>query len=43
MEVFNLLNSAKEVEEDVVTNALFRTTMAGEPPRAVRIAARVGF
>ncbi len=43
LEVFNLLNSAKEVEEDVVTNALFRTTTAVQPPRAVRIAARVGF
>jgi len=43
LEVFNLLNNAKEVEEDVVTSAWFRTTTAVQPPRAVRIGARVGF
>jgi hypothetical protein len=43
LEVFNLLNSAKEVEEDVVTGSLFRTTTVVQPPRAVRLAARVGF
>jgi len=43
VEVFNVLNNSKEVEEDVVTGALFRTTTAVQPPRAVRVAARVGF
>jgi hypothetical protein len=43
VEVFNLLNNSKEVEESVVTGALFRTTTAVQPPRAIRIAARVGF
>jgi hypothetical protein len=43
LEVFNLLNNSKEVEENVVTGALFRSTTAVQPPRAVRIAARVGF
>lgn len=43
LEVFNLLNNSKEVEEDVVTGPSFRTTTAVQPPRAVRIAARVGF
>jgi hypothetical protein len=43
VEVFNLLNNSKEVEENVVTGGLFRTTTAVQPPRAVRIAARVGF
>ena len=43
LEVFNLLNNAKELEEDVVTDSLFRTTTVVQPPRAVRIAVRVGF
>jgi hypothetical protein len=43
VEAFNLLNNSKEVEENVVTGALFRATTAVQPPRAVRIAARVGF
>jgi len=43
LEVFNLLNNAKELAEDVVTDSLFRTTTAVQPPRAVRIAARIGF
>ena len=43
LEAFNLLNNAKEIEEDVVTGPLFRTTTVVQPPRAVRIAARVGF
>ena len=43
VEIFNVLNNSKEVEEDVVTGGLFRTTTAVQPPRAVRIAARVGF
>ena len=43
LELFNLLNNAKELEEDVVTGSLFRTTTVVQPPRVVRIAARVGF
>jgi hypothetical protein len=43
LEVFNLLNNAKELEEDVVTDSSVRTTTVVQPPRAVRIAARVGF
>jgi hypothetical protein len=43
LEVFNLLNNAKELEEHVVTDSLFRTTTVVQPPRAVRIGVRVGF
>jgi len=43
LEVFNLLNSAKELEEHVVTDSSFRTTTVVQPPRAVRIGVRVGF
>jgi hypothetical protein len=43
LEVFNLLNTRKEVEEDIVTSASFRRTTAVQPPRAVRLALRLGF
>ena len=43
VEVFNLLNTRNEVEEDVVTRASFRTPTAVQPPLAGRVAIRVGF
>jgi hypothetical protein len=42
-EAFNLLNTANEVEEDVITGPSFRATTAVQPPRAIRFAARVRF
>ena len=43
LEMFNLLNSSEEVEEDVLTSPAFRRTTAVQPPRAVRIALRAAF
>ena len=43
LEAFNLLNTRNEVEEDVTTGPLFRTVTAIQPPRAIRLGARVGF
>ena len=43
IEVFNLLNTANEVEEDVRTGPTFRRATAVQPPRAARIGLRVGF
>ena len=43
VEMFNLLNSSEEVEEDVLTSPAFRTSTAVQPPRAARIALRVAF
>lgn len=43
LEVFNLLNFAEEVEEDVLTTPAFRTSTAVQPPRAARIALRLAF
>jgi len=42
-EVFNVLNTHNEVEEDVVTRPSFRTPTAVQPPLAGRLAIRVGF
>jgi hypothetical protein len=43
VEVFNLLNTSAEVEEDVLTTPAFRRPTAVQPPRAVRFALRLGF
>jgi hypothetical protein len=43
VEVFNLLNTNKEWDEDVLTTAAFRTTTALQPPRATRIGVRLTF
>lgn len=42
-DVFNLLDTANEVEEDIVTGPAFRTITAVQPPRALRLRLRVGF
>jgi hypothetical protein len=42
-EVFNLLNTRHEVEEDVVSGADFRTPTAIQPPRSLRIGLRCMF
>jgi hypothetical protein len=42
-EVYNLLNTANEVEEDVLTGPAFRSPTAVQPPRAIRLGLRVGF
>lgn len=43
VDVFNLLNMANEVEEDVVGGAAFRTISAVQPPRVVRVGVRLTF
>ncbi len=43
LDVFNLLGTANEVEEDPVWGAGFRTPTALQPPRAVRLGARLDF
>jgi hypothetical protein len=43
LDVFNLLDTHNEVEEDVTTGPSFRVPTAVQPPRAVRIGARVAF
>lgn len=43
LEIFNLLDTSNEVEEDVVTGPAFRTISAVQPPRAFRVRLRVGF
>ena len=43
VEGFNLLGTAHEVEEDVVTGAGFRTPTAQQPPRALRLGLRLDF
>jgi hypothetical protein len=42
VEVFNLLNTANEVEEDPVTTREFRAPTALQPPRAVRFGLGLG-
>jgi hypothetical protein len=42
-DVFNLLNMANEVEEDVASGPDFRTITAVQPPRVVRLGIRVSF
>jgi hypothetical protein len=43
LQVFNLLNTNNEVEEDEVTGPAFRTPTAVQPPRAVRLGVRFTF
>ena len=43
LEVFNLLDTDNEVEEDVTTGSTFRLPTAVQPPRAARIGVRVAF
>ena len=43
VEVFNLLDTDNEVEEDVTTGSTFRVPTALQPPRAARIGVRVAF
>ena len=43
VEGFNLLGTAHEVEEDVLTGAGFRTPTAQQPPRALRLGLRLDF
>jgi hypothetical protein len=42
-DAFNLLETANEVEEDVVTGPGFRTVTAVQPPRVVRLGLRLRF
>ena len=42
-ESFNLLNTANEVEEDVVSGPAFRTTTTVQPPRSFRLGMRLDF
>jgi len=42
-DAYNLLNLAEEVEERAVTGPAFRTPTAFQPPRSVRVGARVVF
>jgi hypothetical protein len=37
LQVFNLLNTNNEVEENEVTGPAFRATTAVQPPRSVRL------
>ena len=43
VDAYNLTNRNDEVEEDVVTGTAFRTPTAFQPPRTVRVGARVEF
>ena len=43
LEVFNLLNTNNEVEEDEVTGPAFRAATAVQPPRSVRLGFRLVF
>ena len=43
LEVFNLLNTNNEVEEDEVTGPAFRASTAVQPPRSVRLGFRFTF
>ena len=43
VEGFNLLGTAHEVEEDVLTGPAFRTPTARQPPRALRLGLRLDF
>jgi hypothetical protein len=43
LDVYNVLNMQKEVEENVVTGPDFRTSTAVQPPRALHLGARVKF
>jgi hypothetical protein len=39
--LFNLLNTAHEIEENVVTAPSFRSPALNQPPRAIRVGFRV--
>ena len=43
LDVFNLLNTNNEIEEDEVTGPNFRQPTAVQPPRTVRLGLRVTF
>jgi hypothetical protein len=43
LDVFNLLNTNNEVEEDEVTGPAFRNATAVQPPRSVRFGFRIAF
>jgi hypothetical protein len=43
LDIFNLLNTNNEVEEDEVTGPAFRQPTAVQPPRSVRLGFRVTF
>lgn len=43
LEAFNLLNTANEVEEDIVTGPSFRAISAVQPPRVIRLGVRAAF
>ena len=43
LDVFNLLNTNNEVEEDEVTGPAFRDATAVQPPRSVRFGFRLAF
>ena len=43
LQVFNLLNTNNEVEEDEVTRASFRAPTAVQPPRSIRLGLRFTF
>jgi TonB dependent receptor-like, beta-barrel len=43
LDIYNLPNVRKEVEEDVVTGATFRNTTAVQPPRTLRLTFRIEF
>jgi hypothetical protein len=43
VDVFNLLNTRNEVEEDVTTGPTFRAPTAIQPPRAARLGFRITF
>ena len=43
LDVFNLLNTNNEIEEDEVTGPAFRSPTAVQPPRSVRLGIRVTF
>jgi hypothetical protein len=43
LDIFDVFNTTREVEEIVSTSPAFRMTSAVEPPRSVRIGFRVGF
>ena len=43
LEVYNLLNTNNEVEEDEVTGPAFRMSTAVQPPRSIRVGIRFSF
>lgn len=43
LDIYNLPNVRKEVEEDAVTGATFRDTTAVQPPRTLRLGFRIQF